>query len=329
MDDFSNYIVGAYATSPSLTSTDMDMEARFINSLKEELGIIRGLELPFWGSAVHQHDESTFLSLLEDNWEYAFTCLPGTMDCLKANKHFGIASDNEAGRTEAVQFYRRVSQSVQAINNRFGGKKVISIAMGTSPSLSVEGVNSSSDALVRSLEEIAQFPWDGAQLLIEHCDSGRSPLPAVKGFLSLEEELEALHRVKKNHNIDAGITINWARSAIEHRSVEGPCKHMHQVGEQLSGLMFSGTSSTETSYGTWSDFHMPTAPEDGLDYYEKGSLLTAEQIKSCITSIDVETLLYIGVKVLAMPMESASIKRRVGINKDSLTLLHSIIQGQR
>lgn len=330
MDDFSRYFVGAYATSPALVSWDGDKEAEFINALKAELGTIRGLELPFWGEGVHPHDSELFLSLLDPQWQYVMTCLPGNMEGLKANKHFGLASDNEAGRQQALAYYRRASEAVQALNAHFAGNKVICVAVATSPALAAEGVSSSVEALEKSLQIIAAYQWDGAKLVIEHCDSGRAATPPVKGFLSLEEELSVIDRLKSNHGIEMGITINWARSVIEARDASGANEHIKKAVEQgvLSGLMFSGTASdADSDYGQWSDLHLPIAEEPGLNHFEKTSLMTAKNVQSCLVDSQHQQLDYLGLKVLAMPMETAPCARRVGINLDTLRVIDKVIKG--
>ena len=111
MDNLENFFIGAYATSPTLFKWDKNKEKEYLSSIKNNLNI-RGLELPFLGK-LHMEDEEFFLSLLEPKWEYVLTCLPGTMKALETNSHFGIASDNEQGGLEAIEFYKNANQVVK------------------------------------------------------------------------------------------------------------------------------------------------------------------------------------------------------------------------
>jgi hypothetical protein len=327
MDNFSDFFIGAYATSPTLSNWDSQKEIEYIGTIKKELNPIRGLELPFWGNDIHEHDSELFLKLLDKNWEYVLTCLPGNMKALENNKFFGLASDNEQGRLEAVKFYKKASEVVRKINNYFKSKKVINIAIATSPSLKYDGVLSSSQSLKKSLIEISKFDWDGAKLNIEHCDSGRVKNP-VKGFLDIDEEIEAILEVNRTYNLNIGITINWARSVIEYKDTNGALKHIKKAKENnlLKGLIFSGTSDKESLYGKWSDLHLPIAKEANIKYFESTSLLNKINIKNSLISSEYKQLDYLGIKVLAMPIEYSSLKRRIGINYDIMKVLNQTIK---
>ena len=327
MDRFKNFIVGAYVTSPTLLNWDKQKEIEYINYLKDELNPIRGLELPFYGEGVHPHDPELFLGLLDKDWEYVLTCLPGTMKSLESNIHFGLASDNENGRQEAVAFYKEASKAVKEINNYFSDKKVVSVVIATAPSLNVAGVSSSVKSLEKSLSELLKNDWDGAKLVIEHCDSGRNE-NSVKGFLSIDEEIDAIKSINNKYGADIGVTINWARSAIEYRSEHGAVRHINKLNEcdLLRGLMFSGTGNRESIYGIWSDLHMPIAKEDGISYFEEASLMTKKNVAECLTISNYSNLDYLGIKVLAMPINESSLNQRIGINKDTMFILDKIIE---
>ncbi|MFT5926903.1 MAG: hypothetical protein ACI805_000016 [Candidatus Azotimanducaceae bacterium] len=329
MADFSRYMVGAYATSPTLQVWDAEAETVYMRAMTEELGTIRGLELPFWGDGVHPHDSKLFLSLLADHWEFAITCLPGNMDGLVLNPHFGLASNNEEGRQAALTFYSKAAAAVRTLNDYFGRRSVVSVAVATSPALSHPTASSSADALYRSLETMSNYQWDGAKLAIEHCDSGRTKSKPVKGFLNIEEELQTIEKLFAASAIEVGMTINWARSVIEHRHPDGAAQHVRQAFEKgvLRGLIFSGTSAVESAYGQWTDLHLPVAREPGIVDFEPDSLMTAEAMRNCLFECDYRQLDYIGVKVLAVPRDSASCERRVGINRDTLQILNQVIDG--
>lgn len=325
MDNYKDFFIGAYATSPTLNSWDEDKEIEYYQEIKKNLNI-KGLELPFWGE-LHKHNEELFLSLLDENWDYVLTTLPGTMKSLATNPHFGIASVDELGRKEAVGFLKNASLAIKKINDFFGEKKVLNIVVATAPSLKSSQVSSSVKSLIKSLEELITFDWQGASLVIEHCDSGRESFP-VKGFLSLDEEVDAVQYINKKYIQSIGIAINWARSVLEKRNVDTPVKHIELLGQLglLKGLMFSGTSSDSIDYGNWTDLHLPIAREDEISYYEKDSLMTAKEIKKTLLGCNLDTLDYIGVKVLSMPIDQSSMKRRIGLNADTLKILNQTIK---
>lgn len=325
MDNFKNFFVGSYVTSPTLLKWDKSKENEYLKNIKKNLDI-RGLEIPFFGK-LHEQEEDFFLYSLEQKWEYVLTCLPGTMKSLEKNPNFGIASEDEKSRLEGVDFYKKANKAVKKLNDYFGEKKVISVAIASAPSLKYDNVKSSSNSLIKSLKEMKTWDWFGAKLVIEHCDSGRKKNP-VKGFLSLDEEIMAILEVNKNPENAIGLTINWARSAIETKSNEGPVKHVRAANKNniLSGIMFSGTGPSSKLYGDWSDLHWPVAKEDFIKYYQKESLMSLENMKKTLKECNISELLYIGVKVLSMPIEESSMERRIGVNKDAMKVLNKSIK---
>jgi hypothetical protein len=141
MVDFSNYIVGAYATSPTLNKWDAKKEIEYIEALKNSLEPIRGLELAFWGE-LHLYDEEIYLNTFNKNWEFVLTTLPANVKALTLNPKMGLASDNENSRVEAVLIYKKASEAVKKINNYCGKKSVIAVTIATAPSL--QSINASS-----------------------------------------------------------------------------------------------------------------------------------------------------------------------------------------
>ena len=326
LDDYSNFFIGAYATSPTLNFFDKEKEREYYYELKKNLNI-KGLELPFWGK-LHDYDEEFYLKLLDKNWNYVITTLPGTMRFLTSNPHFGIASDDKEGRKDAVCFLKDSSLAIKKINNFFGEKKVLNVAIATAPSLKNTQVSSSLDSLIKSLEELITFDWHESNLVIEHCDSGKESYP-VKGFLSLDEEIEAITYINKKYNQSLGITINWARSLLETRNIDTPKEHIKKLSQLglLKGLMFSGTSAENGDYGSWSDLHLPIAKESDIEYYETTSLMNKKEIKESLENCDnLSKLDYIGVKVLSMPIDNSTMDRRIGINRDTLKIVNKLIK---
>jgi len=320
------YIVGAYATAPSLASESRELEQEFYNDLISEIPSMRGLEIPFWGECIHQFGDDFLLNIIRPKWENVLSCIPGTMNMLAKNAKFGLASDDERSRTDAVLMHKRVNHVLHRMKDMFGERSVIAVQIATAPSTPVSDIYSSKLSLSESLEEIISWDWGVAKIVIEHCDTASNSKGFEKGFLSLEDEIDVLQKISKSHNV--GITINWARSAIEGRSVNLPVDHIKLASQNklLAGVMFSGVSKNDEQYGVWKDTHMPFAKSSGdNDYFEKNSLLTEENIISSLNALEINKVDYLGVKILAMPIEKVSIKRRVGVNRESISILDKLL----
>ena len=106
------YIVGAYATAPSLGQKNYLLEMEFYESLFESITDFRGLEIPFWGEEIHQLGSDFLLNIIQPSWENVLTCIPGTMSSLAKDPKFGLASDDKRGRENALSMHKRVNQMV-------------------------------------------------------------------------------------------------------------------------------------------------------------------------------------------------------------------------
>ena len=319
------YIVGAYATAPSLALNDKSLERKFYEKLIDSIPQIRGLEIPFFGEEIHQFGTNFLLDIINPHWDNVLTCIPGTMTYLSKQPSFGLASDNNEGRRNAIAMYQRVHRTLKMMNDKYGRKSIIAVQIVTAPSIGKTGVKSSIDSFVKSLDQIMSWNWDGARIVVEHCDRFVPDEPFEKGFMSIEDEIKGLLKISNLYNI--GLTINWARSAIEGRSVNTPIQHLKlaSVNRILSGLIFSGVSSNDELYGEWKDTHMPFAYSYNSNYYEEKSLLTKENIKRTLACIELEKLDYLGVKLLSMPIEKSDLERRVGINLNAISILDQIL----
>jgi len=319
------YIVGAYATAPSLGNNDRALETDFYNQLIQSIPEIRGLEVPFWGDEIHWFGSDFLLNIIKPEWDNVLSCIPGTMGALEKKPHFGLASDDKQGRIEAVAMQKRANLMLHRMNERYGRKSIIAVQMVTGPSVPVDGVSSSKASFLRSMEEILSWDWGGAKLVIEHADASIPNQPFDKGFFTLNDEIELLENLSNDYNL--GVTINWARSAIEGRSSEKPIEHLKLVSqhEMLSGLMFSGVSNNDERYGQWKDTHMPFAQSFDVKHYEENSLLTQDNVSNTLKEVDLDKLDYLGIKLLTIPVDTSSIEKRVGVNRDAITILNNII----
>ncbi len=314
-----SYYVGAYASSPCSSGWNSELEAEFYNQLKIMPGI-KGLEHPFLGEHLHAHDDEWFLNNIDPSWQFIFTCVPGTMGAIGNNPNFGIASDDTAGREQALAFMEKARAAIAKLNAHAGRQVVQAIEMQTAPNKAK--ASSSAASLKASLETMLDWDWQGARIVLEHCDTlieGQTP---AKGFLTLDEEIEVVKAVNEAHNANIGIVINWGRSVIETRSTSGAVEHIKQVKDAgvLAGLMFSGVSDQETPYGAWADTHMPAAKSAEAEIGAEGSLMTEEQIHQCIKVADAKNLSILGIKLGIRPKDE-TVANRVAYNREALAIL--------
>lgn len=312
------YYMGAYASSPNISSWDAESESNYYNELKK-LTNVQGLEHPFVGK-LHAQDDDWFLQNIDANWNFVFTCIPGIMEAKSANPQFGIASDDEAGRAEALDFMSKARDAIVKLNTHLGRQAVTAIQVQTSPSKNQAG--SSAEALQKSFETMIDWDWQGTQIVIEHCDAFVEGQKPAKGFLTLTDELTAVQHVNATKGSNIGIVINWGRSVIETRSAQGAITHIEQAKAAgvLSGVMFSGVSDQESEFGVWSDSHMPPALDNKELLSEQVSLMTEAEMHKCLTAADAATLNIVGVKIGIRP-RSTGIDGRVAFNKNAFAAI--------
>lgn len=322
------YIIGAYATAPSIAIDSRAEESEYYSQLTSLIPNIAGFEIPFWGDDIHCYGAEFLFKYMKPEWDNVLTCIPGSVTNLVDNIHFGIASDDEEGRNLALDMHERANKTVRLINEYFGRNVISVVQLATAPSCPVEGVSSSINSLDKSLNEILSWDWMGAKIVIEHCDSANDKGDYVKGFMRLEDEIGVIEALSNKYNV--GMTVNWGRSVIEGKNPVTADNHIRAVKSRniLSGLMFSGTSIHDANYGGWQDNHMPFAQSYNSIYYEEKSLLTKNNIMSAISEADVNSIDYVGIKLLSSPVELSNVERRVGINRDACIVLDRIIAEQ-
>lgn len=318
------YIIGAYATAPSTEKWDQELETDYYQQLKA-IDNIAGIEHPFIGK-LHAFDDHWFLANIDPNWQFVFTSIPGVMGQLAHNPDFGIASTNEAGRIAALEFYQQAQQAVAKLNQALNKQAVSFVKIHTAPTISTKN-HSSRQALQKSLEAMLTWDWQGAKLIIEHCDAYIEGQESIKGFMTLTDEIATVLAVNEQFNSDIGMSINWGRSAIETRSVNGPIEHIKQVYQSglLKGIIFSGASGEVTPWGQWKDSHMPPAQAFKIPSYAKGSYLTVEQIEKSLQHCDCEQLAFIGAKISLRP-NIATVTERISYITSLLTLLDRVVK---
>jgi hypothetical protein len=318
-----DYILGAYASAPSVwkkDKKDKKEESTFYDSLKENLENIKGLEIPFYGKNIHQFGDEYLIEKLDDSWMNTITLIPASFNALKKNIHFGLSSDHEESRLLAIESHKKLNSIVKKINDSKGKKVISSIQICSSPSFPKKNVSSSKDSFKKSIETLLSWDWEGANLLIEHCDSQRDFLTYQKGFLSIEKEIEILDELK---NKSLGICLNWGRSVLEGQNTNEIIKHIKlaQKNKYLKGFIFSGTSPLDKNFGSWTDFHMP--------FYNQScyinSLLTEKNVRLSLDLINFDELDYLGIKLQPLPQEKTTVRKRININRDAIEIINKTL----
>lgn len=250
---------------------------------------VRGLELPFYDD-LHERDVPELLAWLPSQWEYIITCLPGTMMSLGRDPDYGLASRSEEGRNLALKDLERVRQRVREIHDRHGLKSVRGIEVHSAP----RGDQAGAEALRRSIETLLSWDWDGAEILLEHCDAWHKDGAFSKGFMRLQSELSTIK------GISVGMSLNWGRSVLEGRRSETIHRHIELANSKLRSLFFSGTAIGDPLYGSWLDNHAAIRLDSTELWEAQGSLLTQEAMEDCLELVRARNL-YLGLKVQPFP----------------------------
>jgi hypothetical protein len=281
--------VSSYAAASPAAPWDRDAEAVLFDGLARL--DLAGLELPFTGK-LHARDDAWLLERLRPEWRFILTSLPGTMNRLKDDPNFGLASADPPGRRRALDFAEETRLAVGTLNAALRRQAVAAVELHSAPRLG-GGARSSLEAFADSLTDLRRRDWSGAELLVEHCDAfvaGRAP---DKGFLRLEDECAAIGLSRGA--TPARVLINWGRSAVETRSSEGPLEHLRRAGQAglLAGLFFSGATPGHPDYGAWKDSHAPFSTSC------PASILTPAAAKAALA--EAGGLSYLGLKIQPLP----------------------------
>jgi hypothetical protein len=301
--------VSAYAAAPPTSPWDRGAEGALFDGLgRLELA---GLELPFYGS-LHAHDDAWLIGRLRPEWRYILTLLPGTMNRLKDDKDFGLASKDQDGRRRAIDFAETARREIERLHDALGRKAVAAVALHSAPRAADGGARSSPEAFAASLTELRGRDWDGAELLVEHCDAARPSRAPDKDFLRVEDECAAIGL--SSGPAPARIMINWGRSAIEARSADGPREHLRRArgAGLLAGLSFSGATPDHPDYGAWKDSHAPFSTSC------PASILTPAAAKAALK--EAGGLAYLGLKIQPLPA-SLGVPERLAMIRAGLDAL--------
>ncbi|MDO8526110.1 MAG: DUF4862 family protein [Deltaproteobacteria bacterium] len=292
MNKAKRFIVGAYVSSISLRGWNEKDETLFFQSLRERPSI-GGLEHAFYGT-LHRYDDDWFLKNIDPTWDFVFTCLPGTTETLKTEPAIGLASNDPVAQGVSLEFISAANKAVKKLNAHLGRKAVLAVQVHSAPA-----VNASKEAFAKALTTICGWDWDGAKVLVEHCDAFRKDGTHAKGFLTLEEEIWAIQQIRKeNLKTPLGAMLNWGRSVVEGRDPSHVLQHIETLQKEklLNGFIFSGTTSA------YADKHTPAPTPLKGELLAQDSLMTEEQIEKTLQMLKFNPLDYIGFKIMPHPI---------------------------
>lgn len=306
-----NFVVGAYPASSAHLNWNPDEENSFYLLLSRDPRI-NALELP-WMGKLHPHDTRWLVENYPKNLSAIITTIPFVMEKISNDPHYGIASTNSEGRNAAISDIRYVLDEVNSFHQRTGRAIVKLIEIHSAPRQYGD-----SSRLAESLEEISSWNWGDIAIAIEHCDAFKAGQSPEKGFLTLEEEIDAI----ENSSTNVGIFINWGRSAIELRGSEEVESHIRRAKEAnlLRGLIFSGASNKQGRFGkAWLDAHHPFKKNARHTFGDPDSLLTDEVAASaCRVAGEIP---WIGMKMGWAPGVSGSVDERYQMISEALDSL--------
>lgn len=307
---FDGLVVGAYAASPAHRDWDAAAEAEFYAGLAEQRAI-GGIELP-WMGGIHPHDAAWLHTHFPTRFGAVLTDIPHTMGRIGADPGYGLASRVDEGRRAALADADRMRTDIVRFNDAQSRRVVGVVELHTAP----RGEAGSGDALTSSLAEIVSWDWDGAHLVIEHCDAWRAGHAPEKGFADLQTELDAIAASAA----PIGVSLNWGRSVIEGRSADAAVSHARAAAERglLRGFIASGVADVDTAFGpAWIDAHLPFALSPATPHGVAGSLMTAGAVADVFAAAG--ALEWYGVKVGALG--TASMAQRLALVAESVAVV--------
>lgn len=301
------YVVGAYAASPAHREWAPKLEDELFHALDSDPRIA-ALELP-WLGRLHPHDDAWLCEHLPERFQVVLTGIPHTMSRLVLDPVFGLASADDAGRTRALELAAELRDDVHRLNNITGRQAVAVVELHSAPRQT-----GTKEDFARSLEALQAWDWDGAAVVVEHCDAWISGQNPEKGFLTLADEIDAL----QDAGSPFGVSLNWGRSAIEFRDADRVKEHiaLARASGRLAGLVFSGASSSNGFLGAaWTDAHLPLRADEQHRWGDATSLLTAERMAAAAAAAG--DGIWLGVK-MGWAHASGTVDQRASMIRSAL-----------
>ena len=281
MAPVTTFLVSVYPALLTPEPVDRDVAGEVYARLRDVPGI-GAVELPL-GVDGRIVDEDATLSFLAPHWDVLLTTVPGTM-ARADDPAYGLASTDDRGGDEAAEHLRRSLETAARVDEALGRRAVTGVEVVSAPRR-VDGAPTGTDRLLARLRRVLGERADGgAPVLLDHCDAlvpGQTP---AKGFLELDDEIRVLTALRADGHAGTGLDVNWGRSVLEARSVDGPVRHLERARAAglLHGLVRSGCSGQDSDFGpAWTDMH-PGPADLPAPAGETSSLLTDEQIRRSV-----------------------------------------------
>ncbi|WP_423182862.1 DUF4862 family protein [Arthrobacter sp. NyZ413] len=295
-------VYSAYNAAPARLSDDFEAEEQWYPQLRSEPRI-GGLELPVLDGRLHPRGLATLAGLLDPGWSNTVSAMSMTLSASRDDPLYGLASRDPAGRRRALDDISSAHAETLQLREQLGPSSIRAFVLQSAP----RADRSSLWAFTESLREIAGWDWANIELLIEHSDALIGRQPAQKGYLGLEEEIEAVQSASGYGPGRIRHLINWGRSAIEGRNARTPSEHVAKLGDGLGAFAFSGAAPTATNRSAeWEDAHL------GLAADEPASLLDADGVRELLRQLP-DGLNYIGVKTGAPKGSAGADRLRLGL----------------
>lgn len=309
MEGKRSWWVGAYALTATLENFSEREAADFYAAIEKLPGLV-GLELPLH-LLDKKDDPWRHLHLVPKALDFILTPLPYVMQSLEKQPLFGLASPDAAGRLAALRLIADVRQRIRRLEDHTGRQVVRAVQLHSAPSGKADAAS-----FRQSLEMIATMDWGAVELWMEHCDAVIPGQTAAKGFLHLADEV-AIAR-----DLGLGITINWGRSVLETRRVEGALEHIHKAARAgvLRSLFLSSTAENDPLYGTWLDNHVPLQGIGQGAWLPTRSLLNAEALRAALTAAAPAPCL--GLKIQPFPV-TLTLAQRIDCIRQHLEFLQN------
>jgi hypothetical protein len=313
------YTYTAYNAAPAGLSDDRGAEERWYGILRDE-PLIGGLELSFDGSSLHPDGVGRLGELLAPGWRNIVSTIACTLGALARDASYGLASTDEAGRQAALSDVRTMYEQVRELQELLGDDAIVAVELNSGPC--TLGGQSSAYRYADSLAEVAGWGWGGTAIAAEHADAVAAGRPPAKGFLALADETRAVDEASSRSGVELVQSINWGRSAIETRSIDGVTGHITELAGRgrLAGLIFSGAGASVRS-PEWQDAHLASAE------LEEGSIMTSAAMAAALRAAG-EGLRFVGVKVGAAA-GATTIEERLALGLGTLHQLDGVVAASR
>ncbi|MFF3571980.1 DUF4862 family protein [Nocardia jiangxiensis] len=269
-------IIAGYTAAPVSVEDRLEYYRRLATDKRA-----RGFELA-WKPQETLEEVTALAGVLPSEWTLTLNGIPSTFKAWAADHAFGLASPDADGRAAAVQYTRGIADAIARINDLLGREAVSAVEIHAAPGFSSRDIVADAEAFRRSLGDVAEIDFGTTSVLVEHCDAyvpGQTP---AKGFLTLDEELDAVRAVAAPH---IGSSLNWGRSLIELRDPASIVDHIDRANAAgtLRAFTFSGTAAIATSYDVaWADSHLPLRDPEPGEFGEPASAMTVASVEQAV-----------------------------------------------